>query len=319
MKTNKCKTRKQSLGSSETTREAPLCKFQQELVEPESRIFNFQNYLAPEHKKKINYDFLEWFLGFCEGDASFSVTTDRNKKYLRFEIEQQDAKLLFKIRTELGYGKVYPLERSWLYQIKDKKGIQRIISLFYGNFVLPKRLLQFQHWFDVGKSVGVVPPFLEILPYQIKTKQPSLQTAWLSGFVEAEGFFLAYLDERRCSQKLHIQQKFQITQKEEYGMLEYLGQLFQSQSKIGPVEKDKPIVYRLQISSRESNEILIKYLIKFPLKGKKVVVFKRWWRLFLSHTQNKPISEATQKRLQRLCSEINKSTQQESDFKNKRG
>lgn len=59
---------KLKLDSSETTREAPLNK---------SFCFNaYFTYFKPEHIKSNNYRFLEWFIGFSEGDGSFIVSNE---------------------------------------------------------------------------------------------------------------------------------------------------------------------------------------------------------------------------------------------------
>ena len=78
-------------GSSETTRDIT---------------YNFDEYsnLIPKHKNKINKKFLEWFIGFTEGDGSFIVSKDK----VYFDITQnlQDIQVLYYIKKELGFGKV---------------------------------------------------------------------------------------------------------------------------------------------------------------------------------------------------------------------
>ena len=73
--------------SSETTREASL-----------EKNFNFDyyyKYFKPQHIKQIDRNFLEWFIGFSEGDGSFVVTNNR----CYFFINQKDIKLLYKIKA----------------------------------------------------------------------------------------------------------------------------------------------------------------------------------------------------------------------------
>lgn len=57
---NQQETLLQNKGSSETT-----CDI----------TYNFDeySYLIPQHKKKLSNQFLEWFIGFTEGDGSFIV------------------------------------------------------------------------------------------------------------------------------------------------------------------------------------------------------------------------------------------------------
>ena len=85
----RCNTNQPSnIGSSETIREA----------------LQFDDYTKlgqPEHIPNVDKSFLEWFIGFTEGDGSF----DQSK--LAFIINQKDPKLLFKIKKKLGFGSVY--------------------------------------------------------------------------------------------------------------------------------------------------------------------------------------------------------------------
>ena len=62
-------------GSSETLRETT---------------FNFEvlnNFHLPQHKKRINQNFLEWFVGFSEGDGSFTISKPKTgRERLFFEV-----------------------------------------------------------------------------------------------------------------------------------------------------------------------------------------------------------------------------------------
>jgi hypothetical protein len=62
-------TKKQpsNLGSSETTREAPLFKKSQ-------FDFSFIFKTLPDHIKITDVKFLQWFIGFSEGDGSFIIS-----------------------------------------------------------------------------------------------------------------------------------------------------------------------------------------------------------------------------------------------------
>jgi len=40
----------------------------------------FNNFYLPEHKKRIDNAFLEWFVGFTEGDGSFVISNSKNEK-----------------------------------------------------------------------------------------------------------------------------------------------------------------------------------------------------------------------------------------------
>lgn len=78
-----------NLDSSETTREAPFYKLQK---------------YRPQHIKTNDVTFLEWFIGFSEGDGCFLVSDQKTR--CSFIIVQKDISLLYKIRTCLGFGNI---------------------------------------------------------------------------------------------------------------------------------------------------------------------------------------------------------------------
>lgn len=292
-----------TLGSSETTREAPL-------LDSTQSCFCFDGYLAPQHKKTLDHQFLTWFVGFTEGDGSFIVRKDQTKTRVVFEIVQKDNKLIHKIRTCLGFGRVQPIEVNeesyWKYSVSDKKGIERLISLFYSNLVLPKRVLQFQRWVTSASTLGICSKTFQKIP----TCHPSvsLNTAWLSGFVEAEGCFYAHFTIPCWSsrQSSRLNQKFHLTQQDLAGekqILQHIGHLFQSRSTVRCVKQGTLTgnVYRLEMCSVESHQLLIEYLLCFPLQGKKQVDFVRWRRVFLQRQKKQHLTEKGIERMKRLC------------------
>jgi hypothetical protein len=75
-----------SKGSSETTREAPLFN---ESSFSQNTEFTFQNYIFPQHFSCLDTSFLEWFVGFSEGNANFFLKEEGAQKRLVFEIAQK--------------------------------------------------------------------------------------------------------------------------------------------------------------------------------------------------------------------------------------
>lgn len=76
------------IGSSETTREPPFSFYS----------FDFTNYIKyhrPEHKCQedisITINFLEWFIGFAEGDGCFESWLEESRPGLSFTIVQKDS------------------------------------------------------------------------------------------------------------------------------------------------------------------------------------------------------------------------------------
>ena len=292
--------------SSETTREAPYTYNTQTIPIVEN--FTFQNYVFFTQNKKINFSFLEWFIGFSEGDACFFSRIADNKVRLSFEIVQKDAQLLYKIRTTLNFGNVSSFTRHnqtyYKYTVENKKSIQNIMVLFNGNLILPKRYAQFKHWVQTGKHFCPENFFLQKTIVKV-----SLAHSWLSGFIEAEGCFYAnFRSIYNNPDHSSFRQKLTITQKNvcgECAVLQEIIHLFQSNGKLRLLKK--PDCYRIEFDSLKSQHYIVLYLQKFPLLGKKKITFLRWWRIYLRRQKLKPKIESlkTIQKLKKLCLMIN--------------
>ena len=292
-----------NIGSSETTRESP------------SSTFDFTNYLQyhrPEHKWKeditVTINFLEWFLGFTEGDGCFFSGLEEGRPRLRFTLGQKDAKLIYKIKKRLGFGYVAKDGDIFVFRVDDLKGIQRIQSIFNGNLVLPKKRVQFAAWVNFK-------PQIQEHTFRLidKPKLPSLEDAWISGFIEAEGCFYVKLNPRKkksdfFSIKSH---KLTLTQRDIHGeraILEHIKQLFKTKTKTYLVKP--PSCFRIVMENLKSQEVVVKYLQRFCLLGKKRIAAFRWWRLYLMRQDKGHLLLVNQKKLQRLCRNLNKSQEE---------
>ena len=134
----RCTVQPSNLGSSETTREAPLDNF-------DLYFNNFQ----PTHIKTKDSQFRQWFIGFSKGDGSFIIV--KNRCY--FIINQKHIKLLYKIRKNLGFGKVICYNQTnqtyGRYLVHDQNNCKRLASIFNGKLVLNKTNKKFQCWAKV--------------------------------------------------------------------------------------------------------------------------------------------------------------------------
>jgi hypothetical protein len=261
-------------GSSETTREA-FC-------------FDLFFQYKPEQKKNIKSEFLQWFIGFSEGDCTFHTWVDRGRKRAGFTIDQKDPKVLFWIRENLGFGKVLPCTGGWRFQVWDQKGLFLLFCLFSGNIVLDKRHLTFQKWstflvFPQGFSV-----ILESCSsFQAKKNSVSgahlvsLHNAWFSGFWQANGGFSAWGS--FLSKTPHIILRTYLTQRSKETALEKIGLFVQgSEKKLVKTTNGKTSTKdsRLEFASESCLETMVGYFTKFPLVGEKHIVFLRWKRVW---------------------------------------
>lgn len=277
-----------NLVSSETTREAPLDK---------SFYFNYYfNNFKPQHIKLNNSKFLEWFIGFSEGDGSFIISNKR----CYFCINQKDIKILYKIKANLGFGQVLKYIQNNIiyarYIVQDKKNCERLAHIFNGNLVLNKTNARFQIWI---KELNIT---------LLKTKGfINLENAWLSGFIDAEGCFYARVRKHsRMKLQYKVERKFIINQKEELHLFEYLKELFSSNAKIQKIETQDSIYYKIELSSMLSNDLLLNYLNKFPCKGNKNISVTIYSRIHGYIKREEHLTIIGLERIRNLCKNLNR-------------
>ena len=265
--------------------------------------------------KQETVSFLEWFVGFSEGDGSFGRRISDGRPRLSFTIKQMDPQLLYKVRAGLGFGTVrkdHDVEGLYRFTVEDKTGIRRLMALFNGNLILPKVRRRYETWIA---ETTLWPDFL----HSKNSVIPSLKTAWISGFVEAEGCFYAGLGKpsQRSVQEFRLRQNFTVTQKDVLGdkkVLEEIRDCFSSKTKL---TNPKPSCFRVEITSIESQQLIANYFRKFCLKGKKKINFFRWWRILLLRSAEIHYEKANQFKLKRLVNSLNASTKKQLALKDK--
>ena len=296
---------KKNKGSSETTREAVY--------------FNFDEYIKikPAHIKQIDKLFLEWFIGFVEGNGSFIVGTPTSKNYKTtfFCINQKDGQLMFKIKKRLGFGVVTSFVQNTTtyhkYAVYDNENIIRLIHLFNGNLLSKKVYERFKLWVHAYNTkqhfVCINSNFI-----LFKQVQPTLcfHSAWLSGFTDAEGGFYASLTEQKnLTLRYRLRMKFYITQKNELKLLKDVvtciyGKSIQKENNVFNaaryISQTKTDIYRLEISTHSFIVSVITYFEKYPLQGKKHIIFSRWKRIYLNKDMLKQQSLFSSRKLDRF-------------------
>lgn len=253
------------IGSSETIRKTT---------------FNFNNYAKNVicHKKTINQNFLEWFIGFSEGDGSFIVSNNT----LFFIINQKEEKLLHYIRTNLGFGKVSKYNSYSRYIVANKTHVDKLIFIFNGNLVLSKTNFRFIDWLKARNFYSTEK--IEYLNQESKLKFND--NAWLSGFIDAEACFSASkIKDKAYSLGYRVRLRFILDQKGERFIFVKLKHFLESgvisdrsnSNKTPKLEN----MFRFTTTSIYSHEKLLDYLNKFPLRTFKKVSFVRF--CFLLH------------------------------------
>lgn len=296
-------------GTSETIREA-------------ASSFNFTDYVKykPQHIKNIEPLFLQWFIGFFEGDGYFNArpTTGKNGEPLLridFEITQsiRNVKLLKWIRKKLGFGKVIIYEKDGFSYARwftsERKHVFALLFLFNGNFVLPKRQKQFES--IISQINSVWNGNFEIKPWQ---SQITLDNAWLAGFSDADaGFFTNIQNNFKGHRKspdefyYRLLTKFCITQDGDDSFLKKIQQLVGDTSKLYKISagNNRTKKYnRLEISSVDCTEKLINYFVRFPLKGERRIHFLRWARVYGYKKRGLRLNPSSASKLARLINNL---------------
>jgi cytochrome c oxidase subunit 1 len=119
-------------------------------IHPKRKKFDFTPFYSKfdeyyPDSKKPNKNFLEWLIGFSEGESSFILA---KRGDLAFVITQSttDVKSLYYIRENLGFGTVIKQsvkQNTHRFVIQDIKNLYLICLLFNGNMVFPTRKARF--------------------------------------------------------------------------------------------------------------------------------------------------------------------------------
>lgn len=296
------------------------------------RSFDFENYFThgiPEHKCGLtDAHFLEWLIGFFEADGCFLMWSNKNKQNrFRIVITQKDAQLLHKLRTVIGFGSVSEYsqkgETYWRYNISDFKNLQRWIWLVNGNLITENQQHRFRNWLlEFNQTKNTTFDFINRKP------AVSLETAWLSGFLEGDGGFSinsnkiiitenltddcgfgeSKITEQCKSLNVRLTLKFSVTQKDELILLKQIQTLFCISTKLYTITNGHTdFKYnRLETTTAKSITLIIDYINKFPFLGKRHILFLRWKRVFAYRLNCYPLTKKSLKKFKRLVSNVNK-------------
>ena len=158
--------------------------------------FNFtQFYTLRGDTIDISPKFLQWLIGFFEGDGHF------DKKIFSITQSSSNLETLDLIQTTLGLGNVY-LHNTYTIQDGSERSTHRfstyadpfsaaqVALLFNGHLITDTKLTAFQTWFTEWENNS---EFMSLIgPNFILQDTPnldllSLDNGWLSGFIDADG------------------------------------------------------------------------------------------------------------------------------------
>lgn len=268
--------------------------------------FNEYSNLIPQHKKKVNKQFLEWFIGFTEGDGSFIVSKDK----IYFDITQSisDIQVLYYIKKELGFGKILMRKEEsrnvGVFYVSSKENFARLIHIFNGNLCTHYKKEQFKVWLTTyNKQYNME------IPFKDKLVKASLHSAWISGFVDAEGCFYGRV--KSCStSKLrkapHL--TFQVSQKE-FDIIKTLRDIFLNTDSLDlkNIKYDKSWYgWTFHCSSFTKLKVIRNYFSRYKLKTKKSLSFTKWCKIHDMVLNKKHLTLERLNKIDLLTKDINK-------------
>ena len=223
-----------------------------------------------------NHQFLEWFIGFSEGEGSFIVA---KRGDLSFVVTQStsDVKCLNYIKHNLGFGKVIQqskTQRTHRFIVQDTSNLILICLLFSGNMVFPTRKARFDT-FTSSLNEKLLKMNKEIIPISSRLVLPSLNDSWISGITDAEGSFTCSI----LSNSNAYRFRYILTQKWDINktVLSHVNNLFISLGAIGSVlPHSVNNVWELRTNGVKNCRGLFIYFDSHPLKTMKYDSYIKW-------------------------------------------
>lgn len=255
------------------------------------------NYFG-ESSKIPSDEFLIWFIGFTEGDGSFTITTRGDIMFVVTQSEQ-DQQVLKKIKDTLNFGRVTKQNKTtFRFIVQDKKGLELIIKLFNGNLVFPSRKEKFIKFLN---AYNIKFPKIENITYIKSNILPSLSNSWISGITDSEGCFTVSL----LSNSNAFRLRYLVSQKGERN-LPILSQ-FILLFKGGAIEAHSKKNYSYILSGVSACYNIYPYFDKYSLLSKKANSYKLWRELHIKLANKDHLDLNLRPILKQMASEINKS------------
>jgi len=170
---------------------------------PFSKYYEINKKLYGKNKQPTS-EFLTWFVGFSEGDGSFTKAS-RGDLYFIITQDTRDKQVLDYIQKELNMGKVIKQSKTTSrFIIQDILGLYLIALIFNGEIRTPNKLKLFNDFLGILnnkinrlvksrklKSLDVLDKekFFKVIKHHEKIKDLTLDDNWFIGYVDAEGCF----------------------------------------------------------------------------------------------------------------------------------
>lgn len=280
-------------------------------IHQKSKYFDFTSFYSKlneyyPNRKQPNKNFLEWLIGFTEGEGSFILA---KRGDLAFVITQSttDVKSLYYIKDNLGFGKIIKQsvkQNTHRFVIQDLSNLYLMCLLFNGNMVFPTRNARFLIFLSYLNEKLLKKNLITITPLDI-CLIPTLKDAWISGITDAEGCFTCSI----LSNSSGYRFRYILTQKWEVNklILEHILNIFSIYLVKGSVVPHSiNNVWEIRVNGVKNCKGLFVYFDEFPLITKKKDSYLKW-KLIHSRLINKDhFKDNSRLELIELTKKINK-------------
>lgn len=273
-----------------------------------ARPFNFdkfnEEYLRHFNNKLPDESFLEWMIGFSEGDGSFQV---HQRGTCAFIITQstKNIELLKFIQQTLGFGRVIQQgEYTHRFVVQGKLGLMLICHMFNGNLVIPRRVLVFEQFLE-GVNILLSRGTFNLTPITgiYRKVLPTLDDAWLCGFTEAEGSFSVSILSNSANAfriRYMLSQKWDINQV----VLLHIAALFGFGSSV-VTRHHVESVWELRINGMKNVIRIFPYFAQYPILGIKQSSYNVFLELHAQFVNKDHLNIDQRRIISRLAAQVN--------------
>lgn len=261
--------------------------------------------MYPNHKLP-NIEFLQWFIGFAEGEGCFTVA---KRGDLHFVVTQstEDVNVLNYIMNSLGFGNVIKQSiksNTHRFIVQDRANLVLISLIFNGNMVFPTRANRFNTFLSAlnekllkhGQSI-IVPIYATVLP--------TLTDYWLVGITDAEGSFTCSILSNSSSA---YRFRYILTQKHEANryVLQHIVNLFNQINASGVVlNHSVETVLEIRVNGIKNCSNLYKYFDEYTLKTNKANSYRKWKEVSFKIKAKEHLDNVKRVEITNLCKQIN--------------
>lgn len=284
---------------------------------------SFENYYKANSKcygknSQPSPEFLNWFIGFSEGDGSF-IKASRGDLYFVITQDSRDKQVLDYIQKNLNMGKVIIQGKTTSrYIIQDKLGLYLISLIFNGNIRTPEKLSSFNEFLNIfNKKIFFIfnKPSRKLKDFNLKNdyfefiypcnslREITLNDNWLLGFIDAEGCFHVSFATKKNSYSI----LFYISQKgleNKNILLNKLVLLF----KVGKIYKHyHQNNWSFRVYGLSDTKVIINYIEKFEfsLFTKKASSFVLWKEIHKALSNSDHFDSVKKQKLISLSKTVN--------------